>query len=72
MPEWKGRVPLTRSHCERITACRRSARRPAAGGGALPTSTMATVSQFSFDDSTHYEKFGFSGASTPTVDSPRV
>ncbi|GBP90587.1 hypothetical protein EVAR_66625_1 [Eumeta japonica] len=22
MPEWKGRVPLTRSHCERITyAC---------------------------------------------------
>ncbi|GBP81681.1 Mariner Mos1 transposase [Eumeta japonica] len=22
MPEWKGRVPLTRSHCERITATR--------------------------------------------------
>ncbi|GBP75052.1 hypothetical protein EVAR_48732_1 [Eumeta japonica] len=21
MPEWKGRVPLTRSHCERITLC---------------------------------------------------
>ncbi|GBP63995.1 hypothetical protein EVAR_43011_1 [Eumeta japonica] len=20
MPEWKGRVPLTRSHCERITS----------------------------------------------------
>ncbi|GBP59500.1 hypothetical protein EVAR_42405_1 [Eumeta japonica] len=22
MPEWKGRVPLTRSHCERITVRR--------------------------------------------------
>ncbi|GBP05033.1 hypothetical protein EVAR_3383_1 [Eumeta japonica] len=26
MPEWKGRVPLTRSHCERITGvCKASA-----------------------------------------------
>ncbi|GBP17572.1 hypothetical protein EVAR_12282_1 [Eumeta japonica] len=24
MPEWKGRVPLTRSHCERITVAKRN------------------------------------------------
>ncbi|GBP34522.1 hypothetical protein EVAR_29919_1 [Eumeta japonica] len=36
MPEWKGRVPLTRSHCERITEDRwrwRSRRTRARGGG---------------------------------------
>ncbi|GBP11906.1 hypothetical protein EVAR_74536_1 [Eumeta japonica] len=34
MPEWKGRVPLTRSHCERITRIAPRAGRAAAGRAA--------------------------------------
>ncbi|GBP91188.1 hypothetical protein EVAR_100153_1 [Eumeta japonica] len=36
MPEWKGRVPLTRSHCERITRWNKRASRTRAASAAAP------------------------------------
>ncbi|GBP61750.1 Zinc finger RNA-binding protein [Eumeta japonica] len=43
MPEWKGRVPLTRSHCERITAATAGAAYGGQTGYAVaPAATAAT------------------------------
>ncbi|GBP89272.1 hypothetical protein EVAR_63797_1 [Eumeta japonica] len=50
MPEWKGRVPLTRSHCERITRKRSRLKRarthrPRATAAAPRTTAPSTATR---------------------------